>query len=872
MDTSVADPFQAVRDYLAGDDRTAERARTLAGSIDSSPHERLLLATASQETSPVDLVPLVRHVLRHESERSGREDVSLRVPTDDPWPTVEDWKTHSITPMSGPEDSFYVTASAWKPGWFSGEEGALPAAPAFEEVQRRTDYEVPGDPFLTHGGYRTYASEGQKNAVRAVLSAPSGATLVVNLPTGTGKSQCARLPVLMSEEREEVTVVVVPTVSLAIDQEKALEGDLTPPLAYYSGEGEAHDRRNRTIRERIASGEQSIVFTSPESFCGSLAPALYKAARRGHLRRVFVDEAHIVDQWGDDFRASFQELAGMRRGLIRAANQPFETILMTATLTESVLDTLESLFGNPGPFEHISAAQLRPEPSYWFRRCDSEEEKVERVFEALRHLPRPLILYTTEREDVTTEREDMKGWAERIHEAGYRRWDWIHGGSSASDRRSVLEKWRQDEIDIVVATSAFGLGVDKADIRAVVHACLPESVDRYYQEVGRGGRDGKASVSMVAFTNDDVATAAKINSKRLISVDLGLERWESMWRGAEHIDGPRYQVDITTPREAGMQKNEYNEMWNVRTLNLMHQAGLIRLDAEPPPTLDEILEGEVNPDDLTDEQQERVDDAYTTYRQMRVVEIATEENHKSRSVWEKLVKPLRKDIKRKNRQGFNVMREMMKDPSETCVANRFREMYRIRTQASRDQVMVAPACGGCPACRSEKTSQHNAPYEYPPDVQLPRWKEHIAQIPEILESLLDGHTLLAILYNRSAYGRNWERRLRRLIRWFDRLGPYYVIAPEDTLEHWRGKWKGTQAPVFLEAPCYSDEKLNLPEVVYAPDLEQYPRTIVLPPADTVRVLITPYDTTNPIRERGSVQDTLDVPTHRFASIQTKLAL
>jgi ATP-dependent DNA helicase RecQ len=123
------------------------------------------------------------------------------------------------------------------------------------------------------------------------------------------------------------------------------------------------------------------------------------------LRYFVIDEAHIVEQWGDEFRPAFQELPGLRRDLLRLTS--FTTLLLTATLTESCLDTLETLFGKPGPFQVISAVQLRPEPSYWFAWCQSEEIRKQRLIEAVYHLPRPLIVYATKREDVRRWKQDL---------------------------------------------------------------------------------------------------------------------------------------------------------------------------------------------------------------------------------------------------------------------------------------------------------------------------------------------------------------------------------------------------------------------------------------------------------------------------------
>jgi len=872
-----------VRSHLSDHYPSPKRAEGLAVALSTGPCRRILQALSDASASRADLAPLVRHVLRHEAETTGQEDVQLRVPHTNQWPTVDGWKKHGLSAMPGPEDTLFVEASSWTPDWLS-EDGWAPAARAFEVKKRRRQVKVPGDPFLSVSGYKTYASEGQKEAVRAVLSAPSGSTLVVNLPTGSGKSQCARLPVLLSGDgADDVTVVVVPTVSLAIDQEEELQDVFDMPLAYYGGDTEENQRRREHIRKRIRRGRQPIVFTSPESFCGSLVPAIFQAARRGYLRRLVVDEAHIVDQWGDDFRPSFQELAGVRQGLLResetAGEPPFQTVLMTATLTESVLDTLESLFGEPGPFEHVSAAQLRPEPSYWYARCDDEEEKAARVMEALHHLPRPLILYTTEREDVDD-------WAERLCSEGYERWATMTGGSSSDHRQKVLRKWRNDQVDLVVATSAFGLGVNKENVRAIVHACLPESIDRYYQEVGRSGRDGKASVSLVAFTNDDVQTAASVNHKKLISVEKGLDRWQAMWRTETRLGGRRYRVRTDARRKIDLKNdydqmgNDYNRMWNVRTLNLMHRAGLIGLDAAPPPTLENVFGEDVSEETLSEEQVEKLDDAFMEYGSKRVLEIRTDRDHTDRDVWDETVGPLRDGIKRQNRRGFEVMKEFVNAPKRTCVAERFQKVYGVesRSDPPREQVVVAPACGGCPSCRQEANSPSVSSSNPDPSYveqacpQLPRWTEYDLNIPSELDDLLRGGQIAVVLYSQSDLEEGAREQIQRFVRWFHRVGPHYAVAPEKTLQGWRDDWWGEVVPTFLEDPEGREDRIPLPEVIFAPDLTDFPKSIVFPPEHGFRVLIVPDHARSPFQKRRPLRDALDIPMHRLESIPTKFVL
>ncbi len=269
---------------------------------------------------------------------------------------------------------------------------ATPDAPVFKEEERRNYSPEPGDPFLSILDRDSYRNVGQREAVRAVLTAPKGSTLAIDLPTGSGKSLVAELPALLESQTGGISVVVVPTTALALDRERALSQWLHHPTAYYYSSSKRQDCQQE-IRDRVLAGSQRLIFTSPEGLINSLASCLYQAAESGMLKYLIIDEAHMVEQWGDEFRPAFQEIPGLRRDLLRIAS--FKTLLLTATLTESCLDTLETLFGEPGEFQVISAVQLRPEPASWFAWCKNEEIRKQRLLEAVAHLPRPLIIYTT---------------------------------------------------------------------------------------------------------------------------------------------------------------------------------------------------------------------------------------------------------------------------------------------------------------------------------------------------------------------------------------------------------------------------------------------------------------------------------------------
>ncbi|PSN16989.1 hypothetical protein C7293_00220 [filamentous cyanobacterium CCT1] len=715
-----------------------------------------------------DIAALVRHLLRREMEIQGGASPSLKVPRKTPFPTQREvWGRSGIAVVNKGPDFFVVSAEPWYPEWLPQAEQVSPETPLFKEERRRSHEPVPGDPFLKALGYETYQSVGQREAIRTILTAPPESTLVVNLPTSSGKSLCAHLPAwLASKPVVGVTIVVVPTVALAIDQERTFKAQTKTNIAtaYYSDTSIEGQERREEIRDRIRQGTQPIVFTSPEGLIESLSFSVYEAARQGFLRYLVIDEAHIVEQWGDEFRPEFQELAGFRRSLLRVCRDNklpgFPTLLLTATVTESCLDTLETLFGAPGPFEIVSSVQLRPEPTYWFAYCGNETERRERLVEAVAHLPRPLIIYGSKVNDVDH-------WHRYLQQSGYRRCAKMTGKSSQRERLDLLNKWQDGLIDIVVATSAFGLGVDLPDVRAVIHVCIPETIDRFYQEVGRGGRDGKATLSLVLYTAQDFQDAAAIGEITYITSDRGRQRWQEMFSRKRSLPDGRFQVPINVPPPYNIDLDASsirNQDWNIRTLTLMSRAGLISIDAEPPPQRSQFD---------SEEDFKQAIEKYSSYRTIQI----RDEQHLQTEVWEEKVEPTRNQRQQWAYHSFNLMKEALR--SKRCLSDIFSEAYSIpsRSEPPRRSVAVERSCGGCPFCRNKGV----LPFQGATPAPFRIWQPPHSRLGEALKALLNGENLLGVFYSlhldRQAE-RDRKRLIKRLIPRLVKEGIVNVVAPQ----------------------------------------------------------------------------------------------
>jgi ATP-dependent DNA helicase RecQ len=744
------------------------------------PYRRLLDAArglALGRAGPADIIGLTHQVLRREALCQAG-DPALTLPVGTPWPSREAWRRHGFEVL--PDDrEVTVFARPWTPTWLQYD--ADPAEPATAAMPRHRWRPASADPFFTElRGVATYRTVGQQSAVRAVVSSPPGATTAINLPTGSGKSAVAIVPALLRPAMGRVTVVVVPTVTLALDQERAVQADYAPHLsglpdrlAYVSAMA-ANERE--AIRARLRDGSQHIVFTSPESLVGSLRTAVYRAAEAGHLHMLVVDEVHLVSQWGDEFRPQFQAIAGLRQDLLRVAetngHPPFRTVLMTATLTTQSLGTLEVLFGRPGPFAVVSSVVIRPEPAYWVMRCTDEAERRARLLDAVAHLPRPLILYATRVADVAACDQQLRA-------AGYRRIVRGTGESSGQQRRDAIAQLRGEwpdaagrpstRADIVVATSAFGLGVDQADVRSVLHACVPETIDRFYQEVGRGGRDGKASMALTLYTERDLEVARGLNKKTLISVERGFERWQAMLERAHHLADGRLRVDLQSRPADLDQDSAENQAWNLRTLALMARAGVLTLEAEPPPPLPERQAGA--PDDAGP-----AAGMHVTTAAVRVVAGDLAE----RSVWEKVVGEVRNRTRDAAQRDLALMHDVLR--GGRCCGEIFTDAYRIQAYQTMagDTVDVRPqpSCGGCAACRRLGREPYEGLAPIPEQPVTP------SAVGPDLARLLAGASTITVLYPPLDGGdiRGWVRSVRPLIEACVRNGMTRLVAPDILLD------------------------------------------------------------------------------------------
>jgi len=385
-------------------------------------------------------------------------------------------------------------------------------------------------------------------------------------------------------------------------------------------------------------------------------------------------------------------------------------MLLTGTLDEHGLETLEILFSD-NQINLVVAQATRPEPAYWVATCDNDVEKQLTVIDALCHLPRPLIIYTSLVEaNTAVNAQDVKRW---LREAGFKRFDVVTGKSRGSTMgQDVVDAIRcmgepAADLDVVVASSAFGLGVDIPNVRAVVHACIPESLDRFYQEVGRGGRDGNASISLLVHSPSDVEVAKGLAEPGDLGSDLGWKRWVAMDAGSKP-SGEFKSVALTAAHDKIKRPSgEMNRHWNLHTLATMERAGMIRLDWSLPA---EILEGA---------SEAEVALAYEQARDRIDIEII-QGDIKHEWKFKQRYQAMKDQHRAEAIASHQTVLRLIADP-ETCPNRDLSRAYRLR-RPNGDIVHVDWQCGGCASCGytgwdvNAMAEAESEPYVHTPDM------------------------------------------------------------------------------------------------------------------------------------------------------------
>ena len=693
------DSKEVLQQYIIG----AMDSKSAIAELEKNLKDTSTLLKAQEATRSRYVISFIRRVIQFKREEASAKDLCLNIRdlvlflgrvklTEKLYKTVKEYGTEFDLVC---ENDLQVSCLHNIPAWLEPHQYIKDVYALRRDDGVELERKSSGDAILAkHTGFHTYKSFEQKVAVHTALDLPNGHTLLISLPTGGGKSLVTQL---LASTSSGLTVVIVPTVALALDQYYAARHILVDASEIYCYRGEQSDIEKSTLLKALKERKARILFSSPEAILknSELHRTLDAAAKSNYLTNVVVDEAHVVPDWGVFFRPDFQIFSILLKKWKRESGDFIRTFLLSATLSDDVVDTLFTLFGSDGKNAQVRCDALRQEPRFYFYSAKSRKEQSDKTIEAIRLLPKPMVVYVLEPREA-------KELQKKLHKLGYKNIPVFTGETKEVDRDAVLTGWKNHDFDIVIATSAFGIGVDKPDVRTIIHACCPENLSRFYQEVGRGGRDGLPSLSFFIpyqskyDSEGDVRRALGLVNKRVLTVERAVIRWKGM------LSNPAAMVDFdecilntsATPSTMTDEEAEYagnrNVAWNINLLLFLHRSGFIDLlDANY------IFDKETYPPQKY----------YTVTIKLLQPDILSDDDRLA----EALIKPRAKEYEAQM-AGYRIMSELVASPKAFCWGRVFKHLFPLSREV----------CNGCPADPEGRiTSDDIYKLRLDPEIKLP---------------------------------------------------------------------------------------------------------------------------------------------------------
>lgn len=357
-------------------------------------------------------------------------------------------------------------------------------------------------------GYKKFR-KGQKEVISDILK---GKNVMAMLPTGTGKSVCYQLPAMLLSG---LTIVVSPLLSLMEDQVHQLKSEGIKEVAALNS-FLPYDERILLLKNLH---KYKLLYVSPEIL---QADYVLHALRSHHICLFVIDEAHCISQWGHEFRTDYLKLGSVHKEL----NYP-PCLAITATASREVQDDITKQLGVATFEKHIFSVD-RPNIALTVYHLDTVEEKVETLVELTKSLQGPGMIYFSSR--AATEKITAYLQSQGLEKVAF-----YHGGMLNEDRILIQQQFIENQLHIICCTNAFGMGINKKNVRYVIHYHYPSQMESYIQEIGRAGRDGKPSVAILLYSKEDRALPTHLieaelpNQHQLRQTLLEISYWEGYY-------------------------------------------------------------------------------------------------------------------------------------------------------------------------------------------------------------------------------------------------------------------------------------------------------------------------------------------------------
>lgn len=406
----------------------------------------------------------------------------------------------------------------------------------------------PNEILHTYWGFSSFRNP-QEEIISSVLEKNDTIAL---LPTGGGKSICFQVPALA---KEGICIVISPLIALMQDQIQNLKNRNIKATTIISGSSQDDII---TLFDTIRFGKYKFLYLSPERLQSLF---IQEKIKQLNVSLIAVDEAHCISEWGHDFRPSYRYIS-----ILKELHPKVNIIALTGSANKKVIEDIGTSLHLQNPLI-FKKSFFRENLAYQIYKTEDKLYKLKQIFTKIKE---PAIVYVNTRNKTIEISTYLNA---NNFKSGF-----YHGGLSSVEKKITFDNWMQEKTPIIVATNAFGMGIDKPNVRVVVHINLPNSIENYVQEAGRGGRDGKKSFSVVLTNNSDISLAKELLKKSYPTIDEIKTIHKKLYQNFQIAKGELVESSFDFNLLNFCKKYNFIPNRTYNALQLLHNNGIIQLD------------------------------------------------------------------------------------------------------------------------------------------------------------------------------------------------------------------------------------------------------------------------------------------------------